>query len=114
MSSPCIARCAAVLALFIASAAWNAHAQSIPNPEFDLNPEITAKLMKEKARQKASSHDAEESDAGSSPAVSDSNSCGNVVINSNPKPTNSGIREMFGKESVTIVTGSVVNASNCR
>jgi hypothetical protein len=100
--------------VFAASAAWNAHAQSIPSPEFDLAPEMAAKLMKEKARQKASSQNKDESGADSSAAVTDSNSCGNVVINSNPKPTNSGIREMFGKESVTIVTGSVVNASNCR
>jgi hypothetical protein len=100
--------------VFAASAAWNAHAQSIPNPEFNFDPEMAVKLLKEKAHQKASSHGADESDTDSSDAMTDSNSCGNIAISSNPTPSNSGVREMFGKESVTIVTGSVVNASNCR
>jgi hypothetical protein len=116
MSNPHITRCVAVLAFFAATAAGNARAQSIPNPEFDLEPELAAKLLKEKARQKAADGSRNGAADGFDTSFSnESNPCGNVVINSNNPPTsNSGIRDMFGKESVTIITGPVINAANCK
>lgn len=40
--------------------------------------------------------------------------CGSVNINSNDKKSNSGIKDMFGKQSTTIVTGPVINMANCK
>ena len=40
--------------------------------------------------------------------------CGTVNINSNDKKSNSGIKDMFGKQSTTIVTGPVINMANCK
>jgi hypothetical protein len=112
MSIPCIARCVSVLALFTATAAWGAGA-SIPNPESDLDAELSAKLLKAKASQTVRSNAVKNDPAAT---AADSSNCGNVNINSNNQAqnNNSGIKNMFGKESVTIVTGPVINAANCR
>ena len=40
--------------------------------------------------------------------------CGNVNINSNDNKSNSGIKDMFGKQTTTIVTGPVINMANCK
>jgi hypothetical protein len=101
-----------VLALFTATAAWGAGA-SIPNPESDLDAEMSAKLFKERAAQNVQNNALKSGTAGG--AATDSNACGNVNINSNNQAkNNSGLKDMFGKESVTIITGPVINAANCR
>src|SRR5437667_2006554 len=42
----------------------------------------------------------------------DSSQCGQVNINNNDTKSNTGIREMFGRQSTTIVTGPVINMAN--
>ena len=77
------------------------------NPEqMDLDPEITAKILKEKSRRVST-------EPGSA-AGGSSKDCGTVNINSNDKKSNSGIKDMFGKQSTTIVTGPVINMANCK
>lgn len=83
----------------------------IPNPEFELDPDMNAKLMKERARQGTISDGMRHGRGGAPGAQGE---CGNVNINSNNQPqSNSGIREMFGKQNTTIVTGPVINAARC-
>jgi|SRR5437899_6201977 len=52
--------------------------------------------------------------ASQSKGGGDSSQCGQVNINNNDKKSNSGIKEMFGKQSTTIVTGPVINMANCK
>ncbi|MDR2690669.1 MAG: hypothetical protein LBB76_13070 [Azoarcus sp.] len=100
----------AVATLSAATAVQAADA-NVPSPEFNLEPELAAKLFKERARQKTTDGATAE-DYG---ATSGNDPCGNVVINSNNQAkSNSGIGGMFGKESVTIITGPVINAANCK
>ena len=82
------------------------------NPEqADLDPDILAKIGKEKSKKStiADGMKASNSESGGSQS-----GCGNVNINSNDKKSNSGIKEMFGKQSTTIVTGPVINMANCK
>ena len=114
MSTPrLIRRLAGIVALCVATAVWSG--APIPSPEFDLDPEMMAKLLRERARQQAANDDATNEGAYDYASLTDGNPCGNVVINSNNQPrSNSGISGMFGKESVTIITGPVINAANCK
>lgn len=83
----------------------------IPNPEFELDPDMNAKLLKERARQGTISDGMRHGRGGAPGAQGE---CGNVNINSNNQPqSNSGIREMFGKQNTTIITGPVINAARC-
>ncbi|MDR3323001.1 MAG: hypothetical protein LBS89_02220 [Zoogloeaceae bacterium] len=102
---------AGLIAFCAATAVWSG--APIPSPEFDLDPEMMAKLLRERANQQAANGGATVDSSVTS--VTDSNPCGNVIINSNNQSnSNSGIRDMFGKESVTIITGPVINAANCK
>ncbi|MDR1463204.1 MAG: hypothetical protein LBI68_08745 [Azoarcus sp.] len=112
MSIPRIARYVGIFALFTATAAWSA---SVPNPESNLDAEMSAMLLKAKASQGAMQRSISSKNSDSADATADSDACGNVNINSNNQAQdNSGLKDMFGKESVTIVTGPVINAANCR
>ncbi|MEO8104281.1 MAG: hypothetical protein ABI790_17340 [Betaproteobacteria bacterium] len=75
----------------------------------DLDPDIQAKIMKEKSKRNTSG-DA----AAGTPGSSSSKDCGTVNINSTDKKSNSGIKDMFGKQSTTIITGPVINMANCK
>ncbi len=83
------------------------------NPEQpDMDADILAKIGKEKSR-KGSIADGIK--ASTSQGGSENSDCGSVNINSNnDKKSNSGIKEMFGKQSTTIVTGPVINMANCK
>ena len=84
------------------------------NPEqMDLDPDITAKILKEKARQNKSGTPAGNSSGGGG----NSSNCGQVNIgnsNSGDKKSISGIGDMFGKTTTVVVTGPVVNTANCK
>ena len=76
------------------------------NPEApDLDPEIAAKIHLEKGRR--------QQPIGEIGGVS-SKDCGTVNINSNDKKSNSGIRDMFGKPTTTVITGPVINLAKCK
>ena len=97
----------------LAMVALFAFAQASPpsvNPEpLDLDAELTAKILKEKSRRNSTGDAGAGGTAGGS-----SKECGNVNINSNEKKSNSGIKDMFGKQSTTIVTGPVINMAKCK
>ncbi len=90
-----------------------AHAASPPTvnaEQMDMDADILAKIGKEKSKKTsiADGIKASTNEGGSS-------DCGSVNINSNnDKKSNSGIKEMFGKQSTTIVTGPVINMANCK
>jgi hypothetical protein len=80
------------------------------NPEqMDMGVEVSAKIGKEKSKKSSL---ADGMKAGREPGSN--GDCGNVNINSNDKKSNSGIKDMFGKQSTTIVTGPVINMANCK
>jgi hypothetical protein len=79
-----------------------------PDP-MDLDTDITAKILKEKSKRNTSGDV-----AAGTPGSSSSKDCGTVNINSSDKKSNSGIKDMFGKSSTTIVTGPVINMANCK
>jgi hypothetical protein len=98
-------------ALFLAG---NAMASPpVANPEGpDMDMDITAKIMKEKSRRGGSISDGMRSGRSGD---SSGGECGSININSNNAPkSNSGIRDMFGKQSTTIITGPVINMPNCK
>ena len=78
----------------------------VANPEpMDLDPEMSAKLYKEKSKR--------DSSLIGKPATSAE--CGSVNINSNnEKKSNSGIGNIMGRSNTTIVTGPVINTANCK
>jgi len=82
------------------------------NPEqMDLDADLNAKIMKEKAKQNKSGPQAGNSAGGGS------SNCGSVNINSaqnTDKKSASGLKDMFGKQSTTVVTGPVINMANCK
>ena len=84
----------------------------IPNPEPpDLDVDIAAKIHKEKSK---TSTIAAGMKQGRTPDGNVGGDC-SININSNNAPqSNSGIREMFGEQSTTIVTGPVINTANCK
>jgi hypothetical protein len=85
------------------------------NPEpMDMGVEITAKIGMEKSKRNAlaaSMNRGGGSDGGYSGSGGE---CGNVNINSNEKKSNSGIKDMFGRQTTTIVTGPVINMAKCK
>ena len=100
---------AGISALLLAGAAYAV--PPVVNPEqMDMGVEINAKIGKEKSKKSMMSagQNAEQGSGGGS------SGCGTVNINSNDKKSNSGIKDMFGKQSTTIVTGPVINMSNCK
>lgn len=77
----------------------------------DMDMDITAKIMKEKSRRGGTIADGMRSGRGPDSGGGDCS----ININSNNAPkSNSGIREMFGKQSTTIITGPVINTANCK
>jgi hypothetical protein len=106
-----IAGCAAVLVI-LASTHF-AHART-PRPmgtgAFD--PEMGALVHKEKARQQVIYRN----DPNKQGMIGNTDDgCGNISINSNNQPQRGGlIGQPPGKQNVTVITGPVVNAANCR
>lgn len=99
----------AAMAAFVLSGTVHA-APPVVNPEqMDMGTDITAKIGKEKSKRSAMSAqmNGEQGSGGGG-------GCGTVNINSNDKKSNSGIKDMFGKQSTTIVTGPVINMANCK
>ncbi|MGE5622972.1 MAG: hypothetical protein ACM3WS_07455 [Bacillota bacterium] len=99
------------MAAFMLAAAVHA-APPVVNPEqMDMGTDITAKIGKEKSKRSmmAAGMNAEQGSGGGG-----SSGCGTVNINSNDKKSNSGIKDMFGKQNTTIVTGPVINMANCK
>jgi hypothetical protein len=81
------------------------------NPEApDLDTDITAKILKEKSKRNPGAMPAGNSSGGGS------SGCGQVNINSNDDSKNkiSGIGQIMGNKSTTIVTGDVINMANCK
>ena len=97
----------AIVCLFAAAA----HASPpTVNPEpMDLDAETNAKIFKEKSKRNTMG----EAGGGQAGGAKDSG-CGQVNINSNEKKSNSGLKDMFGKQQTTIVTGPVINMANCK
>ncbi|HEY8608628.1 MAG TPA: hypothetical protein VIM12_16055 [Noviherbaspirillum sp.] len=101
-------------AVLLISISTSSHAAPPPvvNPEqMDMGVEITAKIGKEKSKRNSMLH-AQQQPGGSGGGGGDN--CGTVNINSDDKKSNSGIKDMFGKQSTTIVTGPVINMANCK
>lgn len=93
--------------------AWAASAP-IPNPEPpEMDAEIAAKFYKEKSR---TGNLADGMRQGRVPggSVGAGGGCSININSNNQKNSNSGIREMFGRQNTTIITGPVINNSNCR
>lgn len=106
--------CAALL--FSISTVSHAAPPPVVNPEqMDMGVEINAKIGKEKSKRN-SMLDGQKIGGGSggSGGSGGGDNCGQVNINSNEKKSNSGIKDMFGKQSTTIVTGPVINMANCK
>jgi hypothetical protein len=87
------------------------------NPEpMDLDVETQATISKEKSKRNNFTI-ADGVKASQDQGSSGSNPCGSVNINSqqsNDKKSLSGISDMFGKQSTTVVTGPVINMANCK
>jgi predicted ATPase len=94
---------------------WAAAAMASPptvNPEpMNLEVETLATIGKEKSKK---STIAEGIAASTDRKNQQNQGCGNVNINSQDNKSNSGIKDMFGKQSTTIVTGPVINMANCK
>lgn len=99
------------VAVFALSAAVATHAgPPVVNPEqMDMGTDINAKIGKEKAKRNAAASSMRAAQGGGG-----SDGCGTVNINSSDNKSNSGIKDMFGKQSTTIVTGPVINMANCK
>ena len=93
--------------VFIASV--HASPPTVNAEPMDLDPATNATIMKEKSKRNTMGQAA----AGEPGGAKDSG-CGQVNINSNEKKSNSGIKDMFGKQQTTIVTGPVINMANCK
>ena len=102
-------RSAAGLAILSFFAIAHASPPTVNPEQMDLDPDITAKILKEKSKRN-SMGEAGGGDVGSS----SSKDCGTVNINSSDKKSNSGIKDMFAKPSTTIITGPVINMANCK
>ena len=105
-----LTRLASALAMASAFAIANASPPTVNPEQMDLDADITAKILKEKSRRNSTG----EAGGGGGVAGSSSKDCGTVNINSNDKKSNSGIKDMFGKQSTTVITGPVINMANCK
>ncbi len=101
----------ALFSLFVSSATVFAASPPKVNPEpLDLEAGMLAKIAKEKSKSSSLMHVM----TGNARDRLSDDSCGSVNINSNNSDkSNSGIKEMFGKQSTTIVTGPVINMASC-
>ena len=102
-------RSAAGLAMFSLMVVADAGPPMVNPDPMTLDPETTAMILKEKSKRNTSGEI-----GGGIPGSKSSKDCGTVNINSNDKKSNSGIKDMFGKPSTTIVTGPVINMANCK
>lgn len=85
----------------------------VVNPEqMDMGTDITAKIGKEKSKKNMMA--ARDRAQSGGPGGGSGGDCGSVNINSNDKKSNSGVKEMFGKQTTTIVTGPVINMASCK
>ena len=105
-------RSAAGLAVLSLFAIAHASPPTVNPEQMDIDPDMQAKIMKEKSK-RSSVGDAGGGGVGGS-SSSSKDDCGSVNINSNDKKSNSGIKDMFGKQSTTIVTGSIINMAKCK
>src|SRR5690349_6682541 len=101
----------AVAISFLYISAAYAAPPTVNAEQMDLDADILAKVGKEKSKRSTIADGMKMGrDKSGGDAASGSSECGNVNINSNnEKKSNSGIKEMFGKQSTTIVTGPVIN-----
>lgn len=106
---------AAVLLASLMYATAHGSPPTVNAEPMDLDPDIAAKIGKEKSKRSTIAEGMKE---GRIPGSSSSKDCGTVNIASGGKPadqkSNSGIREMFGKQQTTIVQGPVINMANCK
>ena len=104
---------AGLLAMLSFTVAFAASPPTVSPEQMDMDADIMAKIGKEKSKKTSIADDIKASTTEGS--GSGSSDCGSVNINSNnEKKSNSGIKEMFGKQSTTIVTGPVINMANCK
>lgn len=102
-------KCLLAAALFVClSSSAHAAPPSVNAEPMDVDADIVATIGKEKAKQrkKAPGQQGQPGDK--------SGECGSVNINSNDNKSNSGIKDMFGKKSTTVIAGPVINMSNCK
>lgn len=102
--------CVAAVVMVLLAGSAHAAPPVVNAEQMDMGTDITAKIGKEKSKrsmQSAGMNSEQGAGGGSS-------GCGTVNINSNDKKSNSGIKDMFGKQSTTIVTGPVINMANCK
>jgi hypothetical protein len=93
-------------------AAAQAAPPTVSPEQMELDPDITAKILKEKAKRNPGAMQ-----AGNSGGGSGSGNCGSVNINSSDpkdKKSSGGIKEMMGNKSTTVVLGPVINMANCK
>lgn len=105
---------AAVLLASLMYATAHGSPPTVNAEPMDLDPDIAAKIGKEKSKRSTIAEGMKE---GRIPGSSSSKDCGTVNIasgGSQDKKSNSGIREMFGKQQTTIVQGPVINMANCK
>jgi hypothetical protein len=104
---------AAVLMASLMFATAHGSPPTVNAEPMDLGADITAKIVKEKSKHSTLAEGMKQGQGSDS-----SNPCGTVNINSSGNPSdqksNSGIKEMFGKQQTTIVTGPVINMANCK
>jgi hypothetical protein len=75
----------------------------------DLDPSITAKILIQQSKRNSTGEA-----GGGAVGSSSSKDCGTVNINSNEKKSNSGIGNIMGNKSTTIITGDVINMAKCK
>jgi len=81
----------------------------MPMGEAGLDPEMGALVHKEKARQQL----IYKNNPDKRGQIGDpEDGCGNISINSAPQQQRIG--QPPGKQNVTVITGPVINAANCR
>jgi hypothetical protein len=95
-------------------AAAHAAPPTVNAEQMDLDVDISAKILKEKAKRNPGAQQAGNSGGG---AAGSSSNCGSVNINSTDpkdKKSSGGIAEMMGNKSTTVVLGPVINMANCK
>ena len=101
-------------AALVFAAAQAVSPPSVSPEQMELDVDITAKILKEKAKRNPGAQQMGNSGGGGSGS---SSNCGSVNINStDPKDKKSagGIKEMMGNKSTTVVLGPVINMANCK
>ena len=104
---------AAVLLASLMYATAHGSPPTVNAEPMDLTPDISAKIGMEKSKHstiadgmKAGQASGSSKDCGTVNVASGSSGAGN-------KPSDS-IKEMFGKQQTTIVTGPIINMANCK